>query len=64
MVTSETADKAGVRCRHGVRPGVRERVAGRWYNPASKSSGVGFWEGGREAFGVAENPGGGGGGFR
>ena len=44
--------------RHGAENREKERVAGRWENPASKSSRVGDREGGDKAFGVGENPGG------
>ena len=60
MVTSGATDDAGVGGRHGARPGVREKVAGRRENPSGKSSVVGVREGIREASGVAENSGGGG----
>ena len=55
-VTSAGADEAGEGVRHGARPGVRERVAGRWENLSGESSDVGDREGGHEASGVAENP--------
>ena len=54
-VTSVAADEAGELGRHGIRPGVRERVFGRQENLAGKFSGVVEREGIREASRVAEN---------
>ena len=51
--TSAAADKAVAGGQHEERPGVRERVSGRQEKLASRSSGVGGNEGGREAYGVA-----------
>ena len=41
-----------------MKQGERERVDGRWENPAGKSSGVGSREGRPKASGVPENSGG------
>ena len=57
-VTSEDADAAGAVGHHGAKKRVRERVSGRRENPADNSLGVGIREGGPEASGVAETPGG------
>ena len=56
--TSEGVAAAGVGVRHGSGRGERSRVACRRENPDGDPSGVGNREGGHEASGVAENPGG------
>ena len=51
--TSAASDKAGAGGRHGARPGLRGRIAGRKEKPADEYSGVWGDERGCEASGVA-----------